>query len=220
MRQLPRSEAMITRIMLIALVLVLTGCTHTRSTGFIGEGSYAEINRLGARKEATVTLAVERYIIGRQSMVTGQRHIKVSNLQMTPDSTSWLDPRTGRFETVATARIREVRIAKVRTNHPKGTLAGLGVGLLMGAVSGAIFGFAQGDDPPCQQAASGWNFSGLCGLFSRSAGEKAGIGALLGAVVGGALGALVGAVTGTEEIDRFEAPTMAPPVADGEHRRE
>jgi len=186
--------------MLIALVLVLTGCTHTRSTGFIGEGSYAEINRLGARKEATVTLAVERYIIGRQSMVTGQRDIKVSHLQMALDSTSWLEPRTGRFETVATARIRAVRIV-ARKNHGRGALIGLGEGLLMGAAFGALLGFASGDGPPCQSCT--W----CCGRLSAA------FGAVVLGAVGGSLGALIGLLVGSEEIYRFSAPALPPQVA-------
>jgi len=190
--------------MLIALVLVLTGCTHTRSTGFNGEGSYAEINRLGSRKEATVTLAVEQYIVGRQSMVTGQRDIKVSHLQMALDSTSWLEPRTGRFETVATARIRAVRIV-ARKNHGRGALIGLGEGLLMGAAFGALLGFAGGDDPPCQSG------TGFCWRFT--AGETAAFGAVVLGAVGGSLGALIGLLVGSEEIYRFSAPALPPQVA-------
>ena len=193
---------------LIALVLVLAGCTHTRNAGFIGGGSYAEINRLGAGKEATVTLAVEPYmkVGGGGSMVTDQRDIQVSNLQMALDSTSWLNPRTGRFETVATARIREIRI--VKTNHGRGALAGLGGGLLIGAAVGAGYGYALGDTTrdnsgiptSCERPRREHDVGIPC-----TAGEKAAALAIIVGGLSGALGLIVGAAAGSEEIYRFKA---------------
>ena len=91
-----------------------TVVAETRSVGRSNQ-TLAKINRLAQRKKALVALA-------------DGRALKVSSLQMTPDFTSWLDPETGRFESVATAEIREIRFVR----HGKGALEGLGIGFFGG----------------------------------------------------------------------------------------
>ena len=58
-------------------------------------------------------------------------------------------------------------------------------GLLIGAGTGLVIGFASGDDPP------GW--------YSMTAGEKASVGALILGMVGGILGGLTGLGAGRDE---------------------
>ena len=92
-----------------------TVVAETRSVGRSNQ-TLAKINRLARkRKSALIALA-------------NGRALKVSSLQVTPDSTSWLDPETGRFESVATAEIREIRFVR----HGKGALEGLGIGFFGG----------------------------------------------------------------------------------------
>ncbi len=64
-------------------------------------------------------------------------------------------------------------------------LKGLGVGLLLGAVSGTAIGFASSDDPP-------WFFS-----FSAEAAVLGVLGGLAGGVIGGVIGA-------TTKVDRWQ----------------
>jgi hypothetical protein len=75
---------------------------------------------------------------------------------------------------------------EIRDGERRHALKGLTLGLLAGAGTGAIIGFADGDDT-CPSEPGGFG----C-WFSMSAPEKAGV---LGIVFGG-LGAVVGAVTG------------------------
>ncbi len=192
---------MFTRTILVGLVLVLTGCTTVKTVDLSDSTaeesvsvkgsrtvSYASVNKRAQRKKAHVRLA-------------DGRTLKVARLQVTRDSTSWLDSGTRRFETVATADIKEIRFVK----HGKGALEGLGGGLLMGAAFGAILGFAGGDDPPCQ--------SGTWFCWRFTAGEKAAFGAVALGAVGGLLGVLTGAGVGSNETYHFSAPALLPQVA-------
>ena len=61
-----------------AVALALTGCTHTRSTGFNGEGSYAEISNSEAQEETKTTRV-------------GHREVEASGLQGRSNSTSRLN---------------------------------------------------------------------------------------------------------------------------------
>ncbi len=70
-----------TSLVLIALVMALTGCTHTRTID-LDASSFAEINRRYARKKATVTLTVEPYLkaVADRRMIVDQREILVRHL--------------------------------------------------------------------------------------------------------------------------------------------
>ena len=67
----------------------------------------------------------------------------------------------------------------------RGALEGLLIGMLGCAATGAVVGYAQGDDQP--------------GFVSLSAGTKATMLGVIGAVAGGAIGALVGASVGHKD---------------------
>ena len=203
-----------TSIVLIALVMALTGCTTFNTVGLVDRDpaastsenqrlvsvalgasiaelnwpyvSYAKLNRLARGKVATVLLA-------------DGRELKVGTLQVTPDSTSWLDPETGRFESVATAEIQEMRFVR----HGKGALEGLGMGLLVGAVVGG----ALGASARCE----GWCFV--------SQGELALIGGAVLGGIGALVGAPIGAAVGSKEIFHFGSASP-PKVVTGRARRE
>ena len=79
--------------------------------------------------------------------------------------------------TVALAGVTQLDVSTGRRRH---TLRGAGIGAAVGVASGALLGYASGDDPP--------------GLFAMSASGKAALGAatlgVTGLVVGGVVGAL------------------------------
>lgn len=74
---------------------MLLGCTHTQTVVPLDD-QWDEVNRRAADRTAVATLED-----GRQ--------ISAKNLQLTPDSTSWLDPETGAVRNVATASITDIR---------------------------------------------------------------------------------------------------------------
>ena len=121
-------------ISLFALVaaLALTGCVHTRTVhpGDQADPSFVRINRLGARKTATVLLA-------------DGRAFKARSLQMARDSTSWFYAGTDQFDHIATDEIHEVRFVR----RGRGALEGFMLGLVGGAATGAALGYLGGDTP-------------------------------------------------------------------------
>ncbi len=158
------------------LLLSVLGCTNTSTIGF-EEGqannvrALKELNKRAAKYPTTITLV-------------GGNQFRVDALNVTPDSTSWLDPNSRAVESVATSQVVDVRFK----NHGQGTLEGLGLGILGGAATGAFLGFVDGDDPPCERGAF------IC--FRSTAQDKAAILAFLGAPIGGFIGMLSGAARG------------------------
>lgn len=120
-------------------------------------------------------------------------------LRMARDTTTWFDPRSGAMYSTPTANVASVSFP----DGKRGTLRGLGIGALAGALGGIVFGFAGGDDEP------GW--------FAFTAAEKAAIGALTLGVLGAPVGAVFG--SGSEALYRFkpgalaDRPTITEPVA-------
>ena len=219
-------------LVLIALVMALTGCTTVKTVDLVDHetltavdpdaelsvserraqylavyvrerqaGSFSRINRLARRKQVLLTLA-------------DGRALKVSSLQATPDSTSWFNKDTDRFETVATAEIQEIRFVK----RGKGALQGLGLGLLTGAVLGAIV--ARGE-----VTVNGATDEQLCGeegdpfLCYYAVTTKAAL-AVSMVGLGSLLGPIVGAVLGSKEVYRFNQGVEIPEGAAGEDPRE
>jgi hypothetical protein len=70
-------------------------------------------------------------------------------------------------------------------------LKGLGIGVLSGAVTGALLGFLSGDDK--QEQENRW------AILSFSAEQKALVSGLFFGVVGGAIGGIAGALKGADE---------------------
>ncbi len=88
--------------------------------------------------------------------------------------------------------IRKLSVSAGERSTGRGALRGAGFGLAIGGVGGAIAGFAEGSDPPCD---TGFRFDVVfCETVRTSGAQKAGIGAVLfgaaGALVGGVFGAL------------------------------
>jgi hypothetical protein len=155
-------------VIIIALAVFTSRCTHIRHVQ-----SFEGINKAAAGKHARMTLTNGRVLSGK-------------DLQVAIDSTFWLDSATGRKQFIATLEIGKVVVKK----RGRGALEGLG----MGALAGAVIGFALGDDPPCEPDPNDLFGigQGLCETFRLSAGEKALIGAGGGGLWGLAIGALVG----------------------------
>lgn len=124
---------MVTRILsLFLLVALATGCTHTRSVNPSDyEGTeFRKMNRAASGKVARVTL-------------TNGRAVTVLSVQVTPDSTSWLDDDSNRITGVATSEIESIRVVKAGP----GAFAGLLSGIVIGGALGATRAISEGDDP-------------------------------------------------------------------------
>ena len=160
-----------------AIALVLTGCSTLRRADSAAVIQFSEINKQAQRARARVILT------------DGQQY-RAFQLQVTMDSTSWFDPKTGRVRSVATGAISEITFIR----KGRGALQGLGIGLVVGALSGAFLGLVHGDDPPCGES---W----IC--FRFTAQQKAMIGAVSLGSLGGAVGSLTGAILGSKNRYRF-----------------
>ncbi|NIM49705.1 MAG: hypothetical protein GTN62_05615 [Gemmatimonadales bacterium] len=95
---------------------------------------------------------------------------------------------------VSLTSLAGLEVSRGRKSHP---WEGATIGLVLGAATGAIIGFALGDDPPCQK--SGW--FACWGEWRFTAEEYA----TMGAVVFGAIGILVGRKVGANiETERWQ----------------
>jgi hypothetical protein len=153
---------------LLVIIVALLACAHTTAVDPANIDQCRDLREKTAHREATVAL--------RSGM-----ELEARCLFLRPDSTSWLDPHTHELKTVATADVVEVQMV----HRGKGTLEGLGIGLLTGTLTGAVIGFADGDDPP------GW--------FSMTAGQKAAMGGVAFGSLGGLAGTVAGAMNGHRE---------------------
>jgi hypothetical protein len=158
----------------LMLTPMLVGCTHNYTVRPTRSEHYASLNQHALRKQAIVTL------------MDGKK-FHADKLRFAPDSTSWVDPNTRRVIAVQTTEVSDVRFVR----RGAGALEGLGLGLLGGALTGAIIGFADGDDPPES-------------FLSFTAEEKAVIGGVLLGGVGGLLGLPIGAAVGSKDVYRIE----------------
>ena len=131
--------------------------------------------------------------VARIEYVDGRSFV-IENLRVAHDSTSWLDPRTGKWVHVATAEVASVRIRE----GGRGALRGLGLGALAGGVLGACVGFAGGDDDP-----NLW--------LAMTAGQKAVAGGIVFGVLAAPVGALIGYFSTTTYRFHRPAPSDAPP---------
>ncbi|MCI0693370.1 hypothetical protein L0337_15370 [candidate division KSB1 bacterium] len=73
---------------------------------------------------------------------------------------------------------------------------GIGLGILIGAGTGAVIGFADGDDPPCEPLEVLLTV-GTCEAFRMTAEQKAAWVGILGGAAGLAVGGIAGAATST-----------------------
>ena len=113
-------------IIIIALAAFTSKCTHIRHPF-----TFDDINQAAEGKKAHIALT-------NGSVFNGK------NIQIAHDSTSWLDFNTGNIQSIATSQINNIVLKK----SGRGALEGFGIGILSGAVTGALIGFASGDDDP------------------------------------------------------------------------
>jgi hypothetical protein len=78
-------------------------------------------------------------------------------------------------------------------------LLGMGIGLLIGAGTGAMIGHAEGDDEPCYESTEGWSFFPNCWGLQLTAEGKAVIGGILGGITGSLVGTIVGGAASKED---------------------
>jgi hypothetical protein len=150
----------INEIVCIVLVICLThvSCSHSykRSDYSDNHKYYSFINSTSKRYSGTVFL------------INGESY-DVWSINVSADSTTWIDSNTWTKNTVKTSNINKIRFK----NHLVGGVGGLGVGILSGLAIGAVYGGIMG-----------------------SSGESAVYGAIGGVFLGAAIGLLVGVVIG------------------------
>lgn len=155
----------------LILAALFIGCTHNHFVRSTSSANYASLNERGRRHQAIITLA-------------NGRELTAYKLRFAPDSTSWVDPHTQRPIAVQTAEVSNIRFV----SRGKGALEGFGLGLLIGALSGAMIGLAGRDYPE----------------VSFTAEEKALLGGIAFGALGGSIGLPVGRAVGSKDIYRIE----------------
>lgn len=159
--------------MIVALLVLLVGCTHTRQFS-----NYDEINSLTKGKVATLKLSQKVFIPSKNKYGV---IVKGRDIQITPDSTYWIEPRGGIKQVVSTSQVLQLVIL----NRRRGAWEGFRGFLVAGAVLG-IMGFAEGDD--------------TSGFFRLSAEQKFVIGNAMGIVCGVFVGLPIGAASGSKDV--------------------
>ena len=153
---------------LLMLTGLFVGCSHT-----LPFSNYDLINSLTKGKVATLKLPEWDNIKGR-------------DIQITTDSTYWIEPRKGIKNAVPTSQVHKLVIV----NHGRGAWEGFrpffGAGLALG-----LLGLIEGDDPPC--GPDTW----IC--FSLSATDKFLIGNSLG-IGSGVIPGLIGYMVGSNDV--------------------
>lgn len=110
---------------LIISMFLCSGCSSTRFVGY-DEPSCAELNKKLVGKKGKITLK-------------NGEVIKVENVSVTPDSTSWVESKLKSKKTVTTSEVMEISIK----NHSKSVGTGLFFGLLGGGATGALIHYAR-----------------------------------------------------------------------------
>ena len=110
---------------IVTLSVLTTSCTHIRQYS-----TFDEINTRTKGKNAKITLINEQDLIGR-------------GIYITPDSTFWIDPNTSYKKSIITQAVSSIVI----NNRGRGTLEGLGLGLLGGIATGVSIGLLSGYEP-------------------------------------------------------------------------
>jgi hypothetical protein len=181
---------MLKKLLIILLALMLNHCTSRRLINPADPESagWQELNKNQGKAQVTLN---------------DNRKISAIRLHVRADSTAWVNVMNDQSQTVATTEIKMIRFKK----SGRGTLQGLGIGILTGAALGAIIGFAAGDDPPCKPVSNDFLGigQGLCDAFRMSAAEKAAAGAIIGGAAGALVGVTTGALVGSKDKYRFQA---------------
>ncbi len=163
---------MIKTLFCFLFVIIYSGCSHVHilKTGPEGSAQFPdEINH----KKTTLTLRG-----------TGD-FTDVRLIRMTPDSTFW-KLTNGQILKASSGEIAQIQFV----NRGRGALEGLGIGVLVGGITGAVIGLASGNDNE--------------GFIRFSAGAKALMGAVFFGALGGLIGTPIGAAAGSRDIYHFE----------------
>ena len=167
----------------LVLSCLVTGCIHNHTLNSTTSDNYKSLTEQSRHRKAIIVLKNGRLYYAEK-------------LRLEPDSTLWIDAYAKSAQAAKTSEVAHVRF----TRRGKGALEGLGLGLLGGAVSGAILGFTDGDEP----SDSWWPWT---------AEEKAIIGGIFFGGMGGLTGILIGAIAGSKDVYRptpeyVEAPSQ------------
>ncbi len=147
-------------VLFVLALSLLVSCTHTHVLDPSAE-RWSQVNVKSQTRRAAIALSDDREVVAR-------------SIQVTPDSTSWIDPESGALRSVATSKVIDVRF----TYQGRGALQGAGYGFSIGGIVGAVGGYASGDDEPS--------------IVSFQAEEKALILGGLGGIIGGLIGYGIG----------------------------
>lgn len=158
------------------LLVAVAGCTHHKD----------------------ITEAHE--LIGEEVEVSGMYGQSVTAVGVNgPSGITFVDKATGGV-------VPDQEIYKIDdTSHVLGGVQGLGIGGAIGAIGGALLGYADGDDA-CDEDSHGGCF------LSFTAGEKAALFGIVFGVLGGGVGLVVGAVKGSTTLyeRRFPGVSIKP----------
>ncbi|MBA7623185.1 MAG: hypothetical protein GH143_00025 [Calditrichaeota bacterium] len=148
---------------IVVMSVMVFGCSHTRQFT-----SYDEINSRAKGKLAKIELAQGVNIRGR-------------DIQITPDSTYWIETRKLLKHAVPTSQVHKIVIVDRGRGAWEGFLGFVAAGAVM-----SVFEFMRGDDPP--------------GLFSFTAEEKFILVNAMGIMFGVRLGPPLGALIGSKDV--------------------
>jgi hypothetical protein len=143
-------------VMVVCLTYISCSQSYKKSDYSDNHKYYSFINTTSKRYSSTVFL------------INGDSY-DVWSINVSADSTTWIDSNTGIKSTIKTQDINKIYFK----NHLIGGIGGIGIGILSGLAIGAVYG-------------------GIVG----SSGESAVYGAIGGVVLGAAVGLLVGLVVG------------------------
>lgn len=177
-------------VLTIAVGLLLTGCTHTRTFDIASSNARTELNARAEGETTTLTLR------------TGES-VSARSVSVAPDMTTWIDPATGDVRSVSTREVATVRF----DNRGRGALEGLGWGAAIGAGAGVLVGAVSG--------ATDDNEGESIEVYSSS--ESAGLAAIVLGVTGGLVGTAVGTIRQRRTVyDLTQSPQSSPdPTEDG-----
>ncbi len=113
---------------LLAALVLLAGCTHTRPADLSSSATRAEVNARAERGHPVLHLV-------------GQRGRQVRSLHVAADVTTWIDKKTDEVRSAPTADVSAIAFRR----DGLGALEGAGVGAVTGALLGALAGATDGD---------------------------------------------------------------------------
>ena len=111
---------------LVVFAALASGCAYTRPFDAADAESRAAVSDRAARQSATV-------------LVDGRPPQAARHLTVGADSTSWFDSATGALHVVPTADVAAVRFPRSERSAVRDLAVGVGSGMLVGGLLGAVF---------------------------------------------------------------------------------